>query len=143
MKKLLVPVDGSECSWKAVKTARLFAEAVPAEITVVYVIPDLSMYHAYGRDHTYEKNLYDASRYRAQGILDEAQKLFSDYDAGNVHYITKSGEPAAAIVECAKDNEMDTIVIGSRGMGRMARLLIGSVSSKVVSHAPCSFMVVR
>ena len=35
MKKLLVPVDGSECSWKAVKTARLFAEAVPAEITVV------------------------------------------------------------------------------------------------------------
>ena len=56
MKKLLVPVDGSECSWKAVKTARLFAEAVPAEITVVYVIPDMSIYNANRRDQTNDKN---------------------------------------------------------------------------------------
>lgn len=143
MKNILVPVDGSNCSWEALKAARRLAEALPAEITVVYVIPDLSMYHAYGRDHTYEKNLYDASRYRAQGILEEAARQLDGYNAGPVHYVTKSGEPAAIIVECAKQQGYDTIIIGSRGMGRMAKLLIGSVSGKVVSHAPCSVMVVR
>lgn len=55
----------------------------------------------------------------------------------------KSGEPATVIVDCVKKDGYDTVIIGSRGMGRMAKLLMGSVSTKVVTHAPCSVFVVR
>ena len=55
----------------------------------------------------------------------------------------ESPSPADAIVEYAEKNGIDLIVIGNKGAGAVERFLIGSVSSKVVSHAPCSVMVVK
>lgn len=54
----------------------------------------------------------------------------------------RSPSPADAIVEYAEKNGIDLIVIGNKGAERWGCFLIGSVSSKVVSHAPCSVMVV-
>ena len=53
------------------------------------------------------------------------------------------GSPAEAIIEVAKTRHSDVIVIGSRGLGRLAGLVLGSTSQKVVSYAPCPVLIVR
>lgn len=57
--------------------------------------------------------------------------------------VEESSSPADAIVHYAEKNNIDLIVIGNKGAGAIERFLIGSVSSKVVTHSPCSVMVVK
>jgi nucleotide-binding universal stress UspA family protein len=61
----------------------------------------------------------------------------------NVSSVIQEGNPKEALVEAAKDSNVDAIFIGARGMGRVERLLLGSVSSATVAHAPCTVEVVR
>jgi len=53
------------------------------------------------------------------------------------------GDSAEAIIDVAKTRKSDVIVMGSRGLGRLAGLVLGSTSQKVVSHAPCPVLIVR
>ena len=53
------------------------------------------------------------------------------------------GQPAAVICEFARDHHVDLIVMGARGRSNFAALLLGSVSSQVLQHAPCPVTVVR
>ena len=53
------------------------------------------------------------------------------------------GHPADAIIDAAEQGGYDLIIVGSRGLNAVARFLTGSVSSRVVAHAPCSVLVVR
>ena len=53
------------------------------------------------------------------------------------------GDPATAIIDVAATRKSDLIVMGSRGLGRLAGLLLGSTSQKVVSHAACPVLIVR
>jgi nucleotide-binding universal stress UspA family protein len=57
--------------------------------------------------------------------------------------VLESPSPADAIVKYAEKNGIDLIVIGNKGSGAITRFLIGSVSSQVVTHAPCSVLVVK
>jgi len=54
-----------------------------------------------------------------------------------------SGHPAEAIVDFARDNGVDLIVMGHRGMSNVRRFFVGSVADRVVDHAPCMVLVVR
>ncbi|HUX40185.1 MAG TPA: universal stress protein [Rectinemataceae bacterium] len=54
-----------------------------------------------------------------------------------------SGSPAETIIEVAKDRKADVVVMGSRGLGRIAGVLLGSQSQKVATHAPCPVLIVR
>lgn len=143
MKKVLVAVDGSEHGWKATQIVRELGECKALDITVMHVVHDLSIYRPYGLGPSYERQLDDVTQNRAQQVIDHAKELFADYGAGIVDYVITTGEPANVLIEAAEAGGFDTIVMGSRGMGRMAKLLVGSVSSKVVAHAPCSVMVIR
>jgi nucleotide-binding universal stress UspA family protein len=55
----------------------------------------------------------------------------------------REGQPADVIIEIANQKQADLIVVGSRGLTGIQRYLMGSVSSKVTEHAPCSVMIVR
>jgi nucleotide-binding universal stress UspA family protein len=59
----------------------------------------------------------------------------------NAELIEAEGDPGTAIVEAA--NDTDLIIVGSRGLNPIQRMLLGSVSSKVVHRAPCDVLVVR
>lgn len=143
MKKVLVAIDGSDHGWKAVDIVRTLGECKALEIAVLHVVEDHSLYRNYGFDTTHEGYLNEAAKKRAQDVVAQAKERFSDYAPGNVDFLVKTGEPAKVIVNTAESEGFDTIVIGSRGMGTMTRLLVGSVSQKVVAHAPCSVFVVR
>jgi nucleotide-binding universal stress UspA family protein len=55
----------------------------------------------------------------------------------------RDGDPAEAILEVAQEQQADLIVVGNRGLTGIERFLLGSVSSKLSHHAPCSVMIVR
>ena len=55
----------------------------------------------------------------------------------------REGQPAEVIIHVANQEQADLIVVGSRGLTGIKRYLLGSVSSKVSEHAPCSVMIVR
>jgi nucleotide-binding universal stress UspA family protein len=55
----------------------------------------------------------------------------------------QEGDPASVILELSKRDRYDTIVIGTRGLGRFKGLILGSVSNKVIHHSACSILLVR
>ena len=60
-----------------------------------------------------------------------------------VHTEMIEGDPSEVIIDVARTRNSSVIVMGSRGLGRLAGLLLGSTSQKVVSHAPCPVLIVR
>jgi nucleotide-binding universal stress UspA family protein len=79
----------------------------------------------------------------AKNILAEAEKHARDKGVKDVRTIAKSGPVARTIVDVAKRQKADVIVMGSRGLGTVEGFLLGSVSHKVVSLAECNVMTVR
>ena len=75
-----------------------------------------------------------------RGALEEAKQFLSERGL-DAELVEAQGDPGTAIVEAA--SETDLIIVGSRGLNPIQRLLLGSVSSKVVHRAPCDVLVVR
>jgi nucleotide-binding universal stress UspA family protein len=138
-KKILVGVDGSEHGLHAACTAGDLARAMNAEkLRIVVAFDPVPPYLG-------EPNLQyaiDARVKEAQTILQAAVEAVGDVPA-EIHTEMIEGSPAEAIINVAKTRESDVIVIGSRGLGKLAGLVMGSTSQKVVSHAPCPVLIVR
>jgi nucleotide-binding universal stress UspA family protein len=79
----------------------------------------------------------------AKNILEEAEKRARSKGLTEVKTIAKTGPVARTIVDVAKRREADVIIMGSRGLGTVEGILLGSVSHKVVSLADCNVMTVR
>jgi nucleotide-binding universal stress UspA family protein len=79
----------------------------------------------------------------AKHILVDAERRATAKGAVRISTEAGSGDPAEEIIGTAKSRKVDLIVMGSRGHGRLAGLLLGSVAQKVLAHAPCSVLVVR
>ena len=137
--RILLAVDGSEHSYKSAHTAADLARAMNSEKLRIVV--------AYEKIHPYlgEPNLQAAIDTRlaeAQSILKKAVDTVGDVPA-EIHTELIEGDAAEAIIEVAKTCSSDIIVMGSRGLGRLAGLVLGSTSQKVVSLAPCPVLIVR
>ena len=76
-------------------------------------------------------------------ILDDWQRLAAESGVSDIKTMLREGDPAGQIIEAAKDQDADVIVMGFRGHGALAELLLGSVSHKVGQLAPCICMTVR
>jgi nucleotide-binding universal stress UspA family protein len=136
---ILLAVDGSE---HALHAARVSAELVRAmhseHLRIVVAYAPVPMYLG-------EPNLQsaiDARLIDAKEILQKAVETVGDVPA-EIHTELIEGDPAESIIEVARTRQSDVIVMGSRGLGRLAGLVLGSTSQKVVSHAPCPVLIVR
>lgn len=145
--RVLVAVDGSNYSKKAVRVAVMLCRAVNAELIAFHAIPVpcYSFTSESAGMYPFPLNQYFASaRKEAQGLVDEAVTLAKNTGIQATGLV---GEPTYSIVEAvvqaAITRNIDLIVIGSRGLSGFKKLLIGSVSSAVVNHAHCSVLVVR
>src|SRR6266705_260048 len=154
-KKILVAVDGSESSNRAARVALGLAERLKAELIVLHAIsPPTSYYRSnfpvpvgMAPPPPSQKEIdayYAYARRVALGIIgetvSEAKKL-------GINIKTELPEGASSVVETiinhAAKEEVDLIIVGTRGLGGFKRMLIGSVSSGVISHANCPVLVVR
>jgi nucleotide-binding universal stress UspA family protein len=137
--RILLAVDGSEHSYNAAKVAADLARAIKSEKLRIVV--------SYDRIPPFlgEPNLQNAINARlleAQDILNKAVEVVGDIPA-EVHTELIEGDPAESIIDVATTRESSVIVMGSRGLGRLTGLVLGSTSQKVVSHAPCPVLIVR
>jgi len=138
MKKILIAHDGSKSSEKALKQAFEIADKFGSSVTVISVVPEL-----------YLTELMEMDRLRIlETLTEEAQKILDKIKtktAGSrpVKTIVAQGNPAEEILETAKKLKADLIVTGSHGRHGAQKFLLGSVSSKLVDHAPCTVLVVK
>lgn len=136
---ILLGVDGSEHALRAAKTAADLARNMKSETLRIVV--------AYDSVPPYlgEPNMQTAISARmkeAEDILQKAMEVVGEIPGG-IHTETLEGPPAEALLDVANTRKCDLIVMGSRGLGRLTGLLIGSQSQKVVQHAPCPVLIVR
>ena len=136
---ILLAVDGSEHALHAAKTAGELARAVDAkELRIVIAYEPVPAYLG-------EPNLQNVINERldeSQKVLREAEDVVGETQA-EIQSELIEGEIAEAILNVAATYQSDLIIMGSRGLGRLAGALIGSNSQKVVSHAPCPVLIVR
>jgi len=137
--RILLAVDGSEHAVRAAKVATELAHCMKsAELRIVVAYDPIPPYLG-------EPNLQVAINARlseAKGILKKAVELVGNSHI-DVHTELIEGNSAEVILEVANTRGSDVIIMGSRGLGRLAGLLLGSTSQKVVSHAPCPVLIVR
>jgi nucleotide-binding universal stress UspA family protein len=137
--RILLAVDGSEHALHAAKVAGNLARTLKAEkLRIVVAFAHIPSYLG-------EPNMQaaiDARLSEADEILKTALEAVGEIP-GEVHTELIEGSPAEAIVDVARTRQSDLIVMGSRGLGNLAGLLVGSTSNKVVDHAPCPVLIVR
>ena len=137
-KNIVLAVDGSEYSLRALEYARSLAAKYTASLWLVHVFSHTSDLLGY---QDFEK-LYAKRKSAGQTILDSALVKLSDADF-EVHAELAEGSDAEAILTLAEKHEANLIVMGTRGFGAVKGLLVGSVSRKVIHLAKCPVMVVH
>lgn len=139
--KILVSVDGSENSQRALVEAKKYGEISQAEVNILTVLD-----HGFAlRDKRTQSSskTEDLSREEiGEEILKESLAYFSDYN-GEVYTTLRNGYPADEILEEADFGEFDLIVMGSRGLGVFSRTFLGSVSNKVLNHTNSNVLIVK
>jgi nucleotide-binding universal stress UspA family protein len=139
---ILVAYDGSKASKKALDHAISLAQAtLGAKLSVIHVFgfPRAYFGEAYATiPASATKEYYDLSE---QTVQDAKELLEASGVIGTVEMI--QGAPAEVILEYAKKNNPDIIVIGSRGLGGIREFVLGSVSHNVVQHARIPVLVVK
>ena len=135
-KKLLCAVDNTEHSERAVTLAVELAKATGAELTLLAVNEQIGGAGRVERVYAWESA--DVKR-----VLDNATVIAKMGGLSPKIASVQSRDAARAIVIYAEENDIDHIVVGTGGKGRVARLMLGSVSSDVIARAHCPVTVAR
>jgi len=141
MKKVLVAIDGSEMSKLVLQRARNIAEKFEAEVLLLTVVKRMRLINYYtGTDlsERFDKEIQAS----AEKTLEKAREHFTGYP-GNVETLLAYGEPAEEILMAAEREKPDLLIMGSRGLGGFGRVMLGSVSTKVLHHVQCDMLVVQ
>ena len=154
-KKILVAVDGSESSQRAAQAALELAEKLKTELIVVHaIVPPTSYYHStiaspvgmtLPAPSQHEIDAYYAyARKVALSVVGETESKAKKH---GIAVKTEIPEAVSSVVETiinhATKENIDLIIVGTRGLGGFKKMLLGSVSSGIVSHAHCPVLVVR
>jgi nucleotide-binding universal stress UspA family protein len=144
MSGIVVGVDGSDHSHRALMWAMRQAASQHAPLTVLTVRPDpvRPATGIYWGVHAYPEDSHnpEVARKAIEEIVEQASNEIGE-TAPQVTVNVATGDPAEELIKASRDADM--VVVGSRGSGGFASLLMGSVSSKVTHHAACPVMVVR
>ena len=146
IKRIIVPVDGSAHSLRAVDLAADIAKQRGCGLRLVHVIPGTSVPQGLKKwadiEHVHESPqwLYDESL--ADSVLNDAQDRIADADGLETDRCVDHGDAAKCIIHMSKDADTEMIVLGSRGLSDFAGLVLGSVAHKVAHSAGCPVVTV-
>ena len=137
IKNILVPVDGSDGSDKAVEKAVEIAKICGAKLNFLYVANINQLAINAALTHA----ILDAVKKAGQTILERAENLVPN----EISYETflETGSPAVMILDFKEKLSADLIVMGSRGLGLVKGVLLGSVSQYIMEQADCPVLVVK
>lgn len=137
--KILVAMDGSKCARKAFEKALEMAKTSDGTLTIVHVL-QLPPTMGHGKKLAADVETFfrrDAKLFLAEHAEEAVMK------GVKVDMVLSKGNPAQGILHAAESADADVIVIGSRGLGGVKGLMLGSVSHAVVQHASVPVLVVR
>ena len=133
--RVLLPTEGSKCSEAAVSRAIDIAKSYGGQLTALSVV-DVNEEFQTSAPEAVEKLVLQAKK-----VLDDVKKK-AEAAGVNVETSLKEGEAFEAITGTAREKGASVIVMGSHGRTGLKRLLMGSVTEKVIGHAPCPVLVV-
>ena len=137
--KILVPVDFSEHSQKALHYALAFASQFGAEVTLVHIVEQM----VYPGDWMYPPlAVTDFATEKREQMIGRLRAL----DAGSgvkTHHLVRLGRAWQEVVEIAREQKTDLIILATHGYTGIKHVLLGSVAEKILRHAPCPVLSVR
>ncbi len=158
-KNVLIATDGSKDAEYAAQSGLSIARRFNAKVSVCYVADRVRLDETRvvtaggvgaGRHYGDVLKLPESAvKKLRERMLDESTKIadrvrkIADSKGVEAEIVVREGKPAPEILKLAREEGSDLVVIGSAGKGMISKLLVGSVSEKVASTAPCSVIIVR
>ncbi|MEO1815165.1 MAG: universal stress protein [Acetobacterium sp.] len=152
--KLLVPIDGSKASINALKKAIEIAKRNDFSMTLLTVVEE-SHISGYGRNQNFwhqvdgsiisvgvEPEIVSKLEESAAEFLDDIASAF-DFSGIDLEKTVVTGEPSIEILDLARSEAFDLIVMGNRGMSKLKRFFTGSVTQRVIAEAPCPVLSIH
>jgi nucleotide-binding universal stress UspA family protein len=158
LKRILLVTDGSVHSQRATRYLGRFPVPELAEVVVMHVLPPLptpaliarswpagseamAPVPSYETESMLAKQAEDEER-QGKVLLEDTLRTLADFGI-EASSVLMRGDAATEIIEYVNHNDIDLIVVGSRGLSQMRRLLLGSLSRKLVHYASCSVLIVK
>ena len=149
--RILAATDASAASNRALTMAAQLSAQYDAQLLIVYVIRDMQIPFEIKEIPELESDTIESfasareeiMRKVAESVLKDASKKAQKAGAVSVETVIGTGDPASGILDLAKRREVDLIVLGSRGLGKLKGQIMGSVSRKVTNNAKTSCLTVR
>ena len=144
-KTIVVPTDGSENAKRALEHALAVADRNHAELIIVHVANIVSAISSFGEK---QGICPDTSEQIAEDMEETGKEILNDVvkeipTGVKVKSVFEVGSPGPALLAVAKKYNADLIVMGSRGLGPLKGLFMGSVSSYVTSHSTCPVLIIK
>ena len=137
---ILVPIDGSDNSYRALDAALLLSEKLGSNISVIHVMEEVPITHI-GSEKILNE-LLEAYKKENQDILLKCSEI-ANQKGLTIKTFLLQGNPASVILDYNKKEKFDLVIMGSRGLGKFKELILGSVSSKIVHHSSCAVLLIR
>jgi nucleotide-binding universal stress UspA family protein len=137
-KKILLATDGSEHSKRAAENAIHIAKCTSDSVVEVVYVVDANRAKSDVLANWNSVEINDSRKERIKDVEKKVKETGVSYEIKVLH-----GEPGPAIVEYVNNNEIDIVVIGSRGLNALQEFVLGSVSHKVAKHANCPVLIVK
>jgi nucleotide-binding universal stress UspA family protein len=143
VKKILMPIDRSEYNRKIVAYAKSLSKAWGAEITAIHVI-HVGSDVGYSRNEAMKRVRAQEAKRPAEDLLNEIALLATKEGVRIKKDVIEENETVGkAIIDYAKKNDMDVIVIGTKGMTAAEEYFFGSVAKEVIHHVHCPVFAIR
>jgi nucleotide-binding universal stress UspA family protein len=140
MSRIVVGIDGSRHSQRALEWAVREAALRQVPLTVIAVYRSVYAFWGGGVELPPDRTIADKTREDAREATDKALALAGDEQPESVTVEAISGLPADELIRASED--ADLVVVGARGTGGFARLLLGSVGNQVACHARCPVVII-
>ena len=139
IKRILVPVDFSEHSQKALRYALAFAAQFVAEVALVHIVEQM----VYPGDWMYPPlAVTDFATEKREQVLARLRAL--DQGSGvKTQHVVRLGRAWQEVIEIAREMKSDMIIVATHGYTGLKHVLLGSVAEKIMRHAPCPVLSVR
>jgi nucleotide-binding universal stress UspA family protein len=143
IKKILLPTDGSDYSFEALRYVSSFASEFNITVYIMTVIEiHHSIYDVYADEITLDLQESKIAKLVTKR-LEETEVKAKELGIKEIVKITRFGSPYQEILNVANEKNVDLIVMGTHGRSGISHFLIGSVTEKVIRTAPCPVLVVR
>jgi nucleotide-binding universal stress UspA family protein len=147
MYKILLASDGSTNSFKAAEEVAKLAGSLNAEVTVISVVHEMPFFGGHEglisrQAPTLQSSMNEIMEKTTKEVLQKTEAFLKEK---GVKVVTKlgKGNPAEIIMETAAEGNFNLIVMGSRGLGGMKEMLLGSISNKVAHLAKTSVLIIK